>query len=336
MLSATVSLSDHRLWLGTTAGLFVLDPSQQRREEDDDVEKAPPTVGEAEEEQNEEEEEDGMTQMTMVAGSVQTVAWRSSLIGETGWGINNRAFLLINNSCEHQQNVSYSSSNNVHTSSSVQDGFGLLVVTTAERLYFYDGFVWWFEWVSLREEEIKGVVDGPVKSLTFTPSGELFIGTNVSLNILHINYTFTRIGPLQSLPYHPVSSLYYSPTGVEYPTPTEKPSSDLVSSPGVVWVGTGKGYAVFDIKSSQFTSYHYGPRWHPGEEVRGIAAGEDTVVVLTDEGMAVVWPELWTLEKKAAYYQKIMERHRKDPGECRVIITHVNVSFHYNCYTVVL
>ena len=57
-------------------------------------------------------------------------------------------FLLINNSCEHQQNVSYSSSNNVHTSSSVQDGFGLLVVTTAERLYFYDGFVWWFEWVS--------------------------------------------------------------------------------------------------------------------------------------------------------------------------------------------
>ena len=88
MLSATVSLSDHRLWLGTTAGLFVLDPSQQRREEDDDVEKAPPTVGEAEEEQNEEEEEDGMTQMTMVAGSVQTVAWRSSLIGETGWGIN--------------------------------------------------------------------------------------------------------------------------------------------------------------------------------------------------------------------------------------------------------
>ena len=68
MLSATVSLSDHRLWLGTTAGLFVLDPSQQRREEDDDVEKAPPTVGEAEEEQNEEEEEDGMTQMTMVAG----------------------------------------------------------------------------------------------------------------------------------------------------------------------------------------------------------------------------------------------------------------------------
>ena len=51
--------------------------------------------------------------------------------------------------------------------------------------------------------------------------------------------------------------------------------------------------------------------------MRGIAAGEDTVVVLTDEGMAVVWPELWTLEKKAAYYQKIMERHRKDPGECR-------------------
>ena len=318
VLSATVSLSDNRLWLGTTAGLFVLDPSHQRREEDDDVEKAPPTVGEAEEEQNEEEaeEEDSLIQIGTVSGSVQTMAWRSSLSGETGWGLNSQAFLLTNHSCEHQQNVSYSSNNNVYISSSVKDKFGLLVVATAERIYFYDGFMWWFEWVSMWEEKIGGVVDSPVISLTFAPSGELFIGTNASLNILHINYTFTRIGPQQSLPYHPVSSLYYSPTDVKYPKPTEKSSNDLASGFGVVWVGTSKGYAVFDIKSSKFTSYHYGPRWHPGEEVRGIsAAGEDTVVVLTDDGITIVWPELWTLKKKASHYQSMMERHRRDPGE---------------------
>ena len=321
LLSATVSLSDHHLWLGTTTGLYTLNPSQRMKEEDggDEVLTRKEQVEEKSEDDDDNEIDDvGVFHIPNIEGKVQAMAWRSSLQGTSGWGLNSMAFLLTNDSSELSQNVSYSSSSGLHGSDG-GEGFGLLVVTTSERVYFYDGNVWWFEWVSVWGKSLGGVVDSPPLSLTFVPTGELFIGTNVSLNILHINYTFTRIGPLQSLPYYPVRTLHYSPINVEYPAPTEKPpKADHTPEPslGVVWVGTNKGYAVYDIGSSRFTSYHYGPRWHPGKEVRGAASVDgDITVLLTDMGVAVVRPESWTLAKKAKHYQNMLERHCRDPGE---------------------
>ena len=195
--------------------------------------------------------------------------------------------------------------------------FGLLVAGTRERIYFYDGKHWWFEWVSLREEGLGGVVDAPPTAMTFGPSGELYIANNISLIRVNINYTFDRI---DGLPYHHITSLHVSPyTPVAPPPIGPTPPPSLL---GTLWIGTTKGYTLFDIQRSEFRGYFYGPRWLPNGAVLSMAGSRGGVVILTDEGMAVVHPEEWTLAGKALHYQDLLERHIHAPGlvgECSLV-----------------
>lgn len=262
-------------------------------------------------------------QVTEVTGEVTSMAWRSTLRGPQGlWGLRSHAFLLTNLSHKLHQDVSYSTMFGVHSTEKLEsEEFGLLVVATKEKLYFFDGDSWWFEWVSNKDVGRDGVIDGPPTALTFTASGDLYIATNLSISILHNNYTFSRLGPLEGLPYRPVTSLHYSRFVPKYPPATEKPpeSPRPEGHGGVVWVGTEKGFALLNSQSTQFISYHYGPRWHPGDRVRSIVqAARDSTVVLTDKGLSVMRPENWTLRKKASYYQTVLKRHqkhRRPPGE---------------------
>lgn len=56
--------------------------------------------------------------------------------------------------------------------------------------------------------------------------------------------------------------------------------------------------------------YHYfaGRRWLPNDRVRDVAVSGDTAYIATDGGLGIVRYEPWTLQKKAAYYQRYMDQ----------------------------
>ena len=251
-----------------------------------------------------------------VEGPVISLAWRGGLVGPSGWGLDGNAFLFTNASHFYPQNISYSGICDWHTGSgNAPDDFGLLVIGTPNKIYFYDGHVFWFEWVSAWEDNVGGVIDGPPLSLTFVPTGELFIGTNASLSRLNIDYTFDRIGDLEGLPYNHIISLRYSPYSPIYPSSLKPQSSLHPTTQGTLWVGTEKGYSLFDIGGSRFVGYFYGPRWHPGSSILSMSGTGHTTVLVTDDGMSVIVGEEWTLEKKARHYQEMLNRHVREPGE---------------------
>ena len=267
--------------------------------------------------------------------SVSAVAWRGS-ISDGQKHPRHRPFFFAQQLTDVRQDVATSgrsgvylprgattgSSNNNNNSPSPDDDttFGLLVVATREKLLFFDGETWWFEWVSVWGTGLGGVVDGPPTDLLFAPSGELYVSNNVSITRVNTNYTFDRLGPLEGLPYNQASALHYSPYTPAYPHPTsQSPKYDASRASeggGTLWIATKKGYALFDTADSSFVGYHYGPRWHSGESVLGLTGngGGNGTVLLTDGGLTVVHPQEWTLERKAGHYQGMLSRHTRPPG----------------------
>ena len=194
------------------------------------------------------------------------------------------------------------------------DLFGLLAVGDGWKLHFFDGRQWWFEWASVWRDGLGGVVDGPVTSLVFVPTGQLFIGNNVSLSRLNVNYTFDRLGPLQGLPTGNITSLTFLATTTLYPDPFLGKRQD--DELGTVVIATEQGLVIFDVGSSKFIAYFFGRRWLPGNFVSMITpVSKDTVVAISDGGWAVLKAEDWTLRQKAQHYQGILPRHTRPPGE---------------------
>jgi hypothetical protein len=71
-----------------------------------------------------------------------------------------------------------------------------------------------------------------------------------------------------------------------------------------LWIGTMRG-AVRNVKEEyQFFGH---PRWIPHDKVNGIACGDNVVYLATDGGLGVITYELYTLAKKAAFYERWLE-----------------------------
>ena len=311
-----VSGSDGHVWIGTDHGLYRLNttpptPVANKRHfianTNDGIFAGDDIINNA--------TVDQFVLMNEIEGPILSLAWRGGLVGPKGWGLQGNAFLFTNFSHFYNQNVSFSNGADWYNGSTHStDDFGLLVIGTPSKLYFYDGHMIWFEWVSDWNKGIGGVVDGAPVTLTFVPTGELFIGNNVSLSRLNNDYTFDRFGGLQGLPYNRILSLRYSPF---VPTNSSPKRRSSVSGTGTLWIGTEKGWSLFDIGNSNFIGYFYGPRWHSGNSIIDISGvnGYNMTILLTDKGLTIITAEEWTLEKKALYYQKILTRHVREPGE---------------------
>lgn len=330
VLSATVSLSDGALWIGTVNGLFVAAWEQAQLV---------------------------VRKVEGVTGAVSHLAWRS-LVTQSDF----KSPFLFSDADDMNTRLSFSDGSKLFLSKSFSLGeylqlatpsddsallgmseiqlkhvnygyvnfnvystpvaeFGLLVVAADYRLYFFDGSQWRFEWISRWEDGLGGVVDGPVTSMTFTPDGSLFIANNVSLSRLNSNYTFERIGPEQGLPYDHINALFYLDYTPSYPPATQKSSSydndddDSSENRGCVFIGTDMGYTIYDVGSRQFRGYYFGPRWLPGNRVSAISGNtESIVVVVTEGGVSFVRAEEWTLLAKAEHYQNMLSRHTREPG----------------------
>ena len=296
--SAVLSVSTNTLWIGSTEGLYTA------------------TIVD--------EDEIVIQNVSEVIDEVLTLAWRSSITVDSS-GSKEAGSFFMEPGVTNQQQKSYCSTNE-HSIRCDNDyifnkrfqpgNFGLLVVGTKDRLYFFDGKVWWFEWVSIWHYGLGGAIDGVPTSMVFAPTGELFISNNVSLTRVNVNYTFDRIGPLQGLPYNQLLSLHHMDYTIVLPKATQPPKAQSVFDQlGTLWIGTSKGYTLFDVASSRFQGYYYGPRWHSGEVIKAVTSGGgNTVVLLTDKGLTVVHPEMWTLKKKANHYLDMLQRHTRPPG----------------------
>lgn len=97
--------------------------------------------------------------------------------------------------------------------------------------------------------------------------------------------------------------------------PVENTSCMEKGFDGDVWIGTDKG-AIRMLGDD----WHYfaADHWLPGNQVNGIAVADKAVYVATDKGIGIIRYEPFTLQKKAAYYEK----HLNEWGHKRLGFIH--------------
>ena len=84
-----------------------------------------------------------------------------------------------------------------------------------------------------------------------------------------------------------------------------------------LWIGTTWG-AVRKVNADEF-HYFAGQRWLPDDNVNDIAVGGNAVYIATDGGLGIIRYEPYTLQKKAAYF----ERRLEEWGHKRMGFTHL-------------
>lgn len=74
---------------------------------------------------------------------------------------------------------------------------------------------------------------------------------------------------------------------------------------GDLWIGTSRGA----IRQTGDEFHYFGAQhWLPGDYVRDIAVGERDVYIATDGGLGIIRYEPFTLEQKAAYFERELEQ----------------------------
>jgi hypothetical protein len=103
----------------------------------------------------------------------------------------------------------------------------------------------------------------------------------------------------------------------------------LSSQPETLFVGTTRGMVRI---SGGTVRYFYLARWLPGKAVLSMAALPTRVLcnrtllppavaVATDEGIAVLTPQCWTLSKKAELFQNFSKRHNRHGYAAAVLLS---------------
>ncbi len=73
---------------------------------------------------------------------------------------------------------------------------------------------------------------------------------------------------------------------------------------GDLWIGTTTGAIRKTAKGYHYFGAHH---WLPGDHVNDIAAGDRVVYIATNAGLGIVRYEPYTLAKKAAYYERVLD-----------------------------
>jgi hypothetical protein len=84
------------------------------------------------------------------------------------------------------------------------------------------------------------------------------------------------------------------------------------------WVGTTRG--AIRCVNGEFQYFGY-QRWLPNDKVNAIACGDNVAYIATDGGLGIITYEPYTLEKKAAYYERIIDEWgmRRNGFVCSVV-----------------
>jgi len=140
-----------------------------------------------------------------------------------------------------------------------------------------------------------GALPSPEVRDALSLGGVMYLGTEKGLGVLR-GMSLTSLRGEQGLPYEDVTCMARGFT------------NDL-------WIGTSRG-AIRYVNGN----FHYfaGQRWLPHDRVRAIAVQGRKVYVATDGGLGIVTYEMYTLAKKASYY----ERHLEEWGQKRLGFLH--------------
>lgn len=176
---------------------------------------------------------------------------------------------------------------------------------TQHKLWRFDGSErWTFFWVP-------AVVDAVPVSLTLDNEGRLWVPNDESITVIAPDLTATRVRGGDGLPVVNLTASALSPRS------------------GAVWFGSKMGLLRHQAQAQGADPqdpawrYFFGARWLPGQTFdqgqrvvslavsREAVGVDETAVVVTDGGLAVVRQETgWTLRRKADHYQAMVKpRH---------------------------
>ena len=166
---------------------------------------------------------------------------------------------------------------------------GTLYVLQPGKLILFDGLtvnVDFIDWGRLPSQTTTDLL---------SLGSKLYIGTNKGLGVLR-GAALTDLKGRDGLPVESTTCL------------TKGFDNDI-------WIGTSRG-AVRMVNNE----WHYfgADHWLPGNQVNGIAMGEHTAYIATDNGIGIIDYVPYTLQKKAAFY----ERHIDEWGHKRLGFIH--------------
>ncbi len=129
-----------------------------------------------------------------------------------------------------------------------------------------------------------GSLPSPTTRDMLSAGSRLVIATDRGLGVLRGMAMTTEQGP-QGLPYEDATCLT---DGFD----------------GDIWIGTSRGA----IRWTGSEHHYFGAdHWLPADRVNDIAVGGRTVVAATDRGLGIIRYEPFTLARKAAYFQRLMD-----------------------------
>jgi len=155
---------------------------------------------------------------------------------------------------------------------------GTLYVLQPGRLILFDGLVVnedFIDWGRLPSGETNDLLSS---------GSQLFIGTSKGLGVLK-GAALTELKGKDGLPVEKTTCLT---AGFDHD----------------IWIGTKQGAVRMVNKEWHFFGAQH---WLPGSYVNGIAAGDKRVYVATDKGIGIISYEPFTLQKKAAFYEREIE-----------------------------
>lgn len=131
--------------------------------------------------------------------------------------------------------------------------------------------------------------------MAFHPnSSTLYVGTDNCMNIRTADGVIMRYDGSNGLPMNRATA------------------ATVTSDGAFLWVGTQAGALRWDLRADTWR-FFFGPRYLPGAStVTDVAAITPTLaLVVTDQGVAFLQSQTWTLAQKAAWYETILPRHNR-------------------------
>lgn len=142
-------------------------------------------------------------------------------------------------------------------------------------------------------KEFTGLLSNTVNCISFDSTGTLWVGTDEGVCVYDGKSHWLCAAEVPSLPKGHINDMAFGADGSR-------------------WFATSTGLVL--LKDGALRYYGF-KRWVPSPCVAAVAlTANGTVCAATDEGLSMLETQLMTLEQKAAYYQKTVEKYhvRKD------------------------
>lgn len=142
-------------------------------------------------------------------------------------------------------------------------------------------------------KEFTGLISNCVNCVSFDSTGYIWVGTDKGVCVYDGKAHWLSSAEVPSLPKGCINDMVFGADGARW----------FAATTGLVLLKDGA------------LKYYGFKRWVPSPDVKAVAIAPDgTVCAATDDGLSIIETQMMTLEDKARYYQKTVEKYhvRKD------------------------